>query len=385
MKRKGFTLIELLAVIIILGILMLIAIPSVTSYINDSRKKTYVSTINEIVKAAAIKVNSGELNISDTDTTYYIPTSSIKLENGDAKSPYGEFEEAYVVVTYDGEEYDYYFVGKDSANMGIAVPKAIDKLDKDEIKEVDDVIPSNIGIGNRKNVTVLNDDGTIKESSPSGMKIDGETGEEVLSAVFPEGKNKQNVEIGEIVKIGTEEFFVIDRHNNDLVLIGRYNLNVGNWPYPEDRVGVQSQYAVGYASNEYHYGMLSFSSTKYWDGQVGEGKKYKCVDFNWREYVYNNCDVFDENSELYSYIMDYKNILQNEFGQYIKEVRLLKGEEYYKLYYGGYYNTVLKGKRFWTSRAHVDDIMIVTGDDSNNYYGDYDNMYFTGVCPVIVI
>ena len=38
MNRKGFTLIELLAVIIILGILMLIAIPSVSSYINSSKK-----------------------------------------------------------------------------------------------------------------------------------------------------------------------------------------------------------------------------------------------------------------------------------------------------------------------------------------------------------
>ena len=33
MKKKGFTLIELLAVIVILGLLIAIAIPSVTKYI----------------------------------------------------------------------------------------------------------------------------------------------------------------------------------------------------------------------------------------------------------------------------------------------------------------------------------------------------------------
>ena len=37
-RSKGFTLIELLAVIVILGVIMLIAIPSVTGYITSSRK-----------------------------------------------------------------------------------------------------------------------------------------------------------------------------------------------------------------------------------------------------------------------------------------------------------------------------------------------------------
>ena len=39
LNKKGFTLIELLAVIVILGVLLAIAIPSVTKYINVSKKK----------------------------------------------------------------------------------------------------------------------------------------------------------------------------------------------------------------------------------------------------------------------------------------------------------------------------------------------------------
>ena len=50
MKKNGFTLIELLAIIIILGVLMIIAVPAVTKYINDSRKSTYVNTAKNLAK-----------------------------------------------------------------------------------------------------------------------------------------------------------------------------------------------------------------------------------------------------------------------------------------------------------------------------------------------
>ena len=68
-KKNGFTLIELLAVIIILGILMIIAIPSVTKYISDSRKSSYVDSAKEIIGSARNLVNSGELEMYDTDAT----------------------------------------------------------------------------------------------------------------------------------------------------------------------------------------------------------------------------------------------------------------------------------------------------------------------------
>ena len=96
-KKRGFTLIELLAVIIILGVLMIIAIPSVTEYIQSSRKNAYASTATNYVNGARTKINSAEVPMFDTTATYYLPTSCISLEKG-GDSPFGELEEGYVVV-----------------------------------------------------------------------------------------------------------------------------------------------------------------------------------------------------------------------------------------------------------------------------------------------
>lgn len=163
--KRAFTLLELLAAIIILGLLMLIAIPSVTKYISDSRKEAYIDTAREYLKGAVNLVNSGKLDVYDTNVTYYIPSKCIKLESG-GESPYGgKFNPAYIVVTYDNESFNYLWMSRDNQGIGIKSPTADKNLDvkliKTGVKESD--IAPIVGIDGREYVAVLDEEACTTE------------------------------------------------------------------------------------------------------------------------------------------------------------------------------------------------------------------------------
>ncbi len=63
---KGFTLIELLAVITIMGILMLVAIPAVSRTIENSRRDTFADVAKEYVNTVRNAVLADELKCGDT-------------------------------------------------------------------------------------------------------------------------------------------------------------------------------------------------------------------------------------------------------------------------------------------------------------------------------
>ena len=125
-NKKGFTLIELLAVIIILGVLMIIAIPSVTEYISNSRKSAFADSAVGYIDSTRNMVNQAQkVSFFDVNTLYLVPVghdetlSCVSLEKGGV-SPYSDtWDYAYVGVTYSGTSYNYYFVAKDGSNQGI--------------------------------------------------------------------------------------------------------------------------------------------------------------------------------------------------------------------------------------------------------------------------
>ncbi len=181
-NKKAFTLIELLAAIIIFGILVLIAIPAVTKYIENARKSGYVATAKGIMDAARNLVNDGSLDLYDTNVTYYIESSCIEADNN-LKSPYGTFDPAYVVVTFEGNSYNYYWTSRDNTGMGVKDIIKYDSLDEDDIESNVDVIDimTTLGIDGREKYSVIKGSNNCEMSELQDTRgnVYGKTGEKI--------------------------------------------------------------------------------------------------------------------------------------------------------------------------------------------------------------
>lgn len=164
-NKKGFTLIELLAVIIVLGVILIIAVPSVTGYIEDSRKKTYIRSAEGYVEGVKDMIVSRDISVKRKDTTYYIPIEYIPIDKG-GDSPYGDWVAAYVVVIYEDSEYKYYWTSVDETGHKISLMSIGDITPDSIIVDSTKLINNRKAIGNREKIYILESDGKFSEMTP---------------------------------------------------------------------------------------------------------------------------------------------------------------------------------------------------------------------------
>jgi len=160
-KRKGFTLIEMVVVTIVLGLVITIAVVAVSDYIKKSRKDTYISNAHEYISIASTMLAKQEFVVRDSNTTYYIHINNLDTEKELNESPYGEWEDAYVVVTIDGgtNNFNYYWTSVDSKGYRVDLVNESD-LDSNDVYHSNNLtIDTNQKIGNREKIVVYDKDG----------------------------------------------------------------------------------------------------------------------------------------------------------------------------------------------------------------------------------
>jgi len=109
---KGFTIVELIAVITILGVIMLIAVPNVIGILDKNRKEIYITDAKQMLTAAEYKFRSAKKDVpskigESEAIVFHLACLDTDLEEGPYGNNYNE-QDSYVLIGNHNNTYYYY-------------------------------------------------------------------------------------------------------------------------------------------------------------------------------------------------------------------------------------------------------------------------------------
>jgi hypothetical protein len=156
--------------------------------VNTLKYQKYLETANAFVSAVRTDVNMGRnLRFYDTSAIYLLPVGNNKdcgvLESGGSSPLGGDWNYAFVEVTYDGKGYTYYYISEDSNLNGITLTPALE-LSNNNISK----------IYNGHNGNIITDDisNKLKElyNTTENKTYSNELPEELTKVLTPENEQK---------------------------------------------------------------------------------------------------------------------------------------------------------------------------------------------------
>jgi hypothetical protein len=217
-------------------------------------------------------------------------------------------------------------------------------------------------------------------------------------------RTKDNLQVGDEICINgdtTECFNFIRYDGNNIVMLSKYNLKVGNicdssgnvtgsYSSSDTGYGLQSSDMKGYVADQTRYGTVAFAGTNYWHDGSALKSKYGS---SYPADVYDT-DYSDTSGTNYSvayYVENYKSTLEN-YGLTVQDARLLTYTEATDSSIGCGSNSsyscssgFIRNTSFWLGSASSNNYVwrVTTGGSFYDYPHSFDDYY--GVRPVIVI
>lgn len=143
MNKKAFTLVELLASLVILGVLMLVVVPTVTRIINNNKIDTYLEDAKRFVSNVeySLKTNTN-INLPEKNNCIIVALEYLESSDFDNPPSGGEYDvkKSFVIVKNNSNSYEYYvrlieILGTNNYR-GVDLAKYEDLSEKNAQKEV---------------------------------------------------------------------------------------------------------------------------------------------------------------------------------------------------------------------------------------------------------